>query len=173
MFGGLLAFFHHLAAVSGVKTVRSSWVHWLWVCTSHLTGQGFSSQENRSCSRFPDTHKPLSSVSCQHWRGAAAQSIGNTLAHARTHTHTINKAKQMNVYKWVPKQVIASLRLSSMNLSLFLFLDWCNPTERLLNKLGGRKQTLWVSNETDFSDWLCLIFRQKIVLWWGRSDSSK
>lgn len=53
-----------------------------------------------------------------------------------------------------------------VSLSLFGLMQ---PNRKTVKQTGGRKQTLWVSNETDFSDWLCLIFRQEIVLWWGRA----
>lgn len=40
---------------------------------------------------------------------------------------------------------------------------------KTIGQTGGRKQTSWAANETDFSDGLCLIFEQKIVLWWRRA----
>lgn len=40
---------------------------------------------------------------------------------------------------------------------------------KTIGQTGGRKQTSRTSNETNFSDWLCLIFELKIVLWWVRA----
>lgn len=64
----------------------------------------------------------------------------------------------MNVYKRVPKQVIAKPSAQS-NDFVSLFPGLMQHNRKTIGANGGRKQTSWAANETDFFlDWLCLIF---------------
>lgn len=67
----------------------------------------------------------------------------------------------MNIYKRVPKQVIAKPSAQS-NDFVSLFSGLMQHNRKTIGENGGRKQTSWATNETDFFlDWPCLFVGRK------------